>query len=90
MTTNEAEGTNELYSVFQFFDNGTQEQVRQHVPADEAVKAADHYTKSVAARLGMTVRVIIVNMLDETVFEWTFKDGVVFPTLEQIKELAGE
>ena len=73
----------ELFSVFQTFKNGEQEQVREHVSAEEAVKAAQHYTTSVAARMGITTQVIIVDMMDLTVFEWKFGEGVVFPKPEE-------
>ena len=44
----------ETFSVCQFFDNGSYEYVRRYVSAEEAVKAARHYTHNVAARLGFT------------------------------------
>ena len=67
------------FNVAQFFDNGTWEYVRRDVPAEEAAEAARHYCSSVGARLGMTVRVIIADDDDYTVFEWKFGEGVTFP-----------
>ena len=63
----------EFFSVVQFFEDGSQEYVRTHVDADEAVTAFKHYTNNV------TVRVIIVDCLDCTNAEWIFGQGVVFP-----------
>lgn len=39
------------YSVCQFFPDGTYVYVRRFVSAEEAVKAAAHYSQSVGARL---------------------------------------
>lgn len=67
------------YSVCQFFLDGTYEYVRRFVGAEEAVKAASHYSQSVGARLGTTCRVIITDGGDCTNWEWKFGEGVVFP-----------
>ena len=72
--------TTELFSVYQFFDDDTQERVRTNVSVEEAVKAFSHYTNSVAARAGMTKRVIITDQLDCTNMEWIYGEGVTFPT----------
>src|SRR4051794_22175931 len=78
---NEIEPANSgSFSVYQFLIDGTQEQVRSFVSAEEAVKAAHHYTHNVAAMAGITLRVIITDGLDCTVFEWRKGEGVVFPT----------
>jgi hypothetical protein len=69
----------ELFSVYQFFADGTYEQVRYRVSAEEAVKAARHYCSSVGAQLGTTRRVIITDDGDSTVFEWQHGKGVIFP-----------
>jgi len=73
------------FSVYQFFKDGSNERVRQFVPADEAVKAAHHYCNSVGARLGTTVRVIITDGGDCCCFEWLHGQGVVFPSREAPK-----
>jgi len=57
------------YNVVQFFKDGSYEYVRKAVTAEEAVKATQHYTMSVGARMGTTVRVIITDMMDCTCFE---------------------
>lgn len=71
------------FSVYQFFLDDSYEQVRRHVNSEEAVKAAAHYTTCVGARIGTTVRVIIVDGGDSIAFEWKYGEGVVFPTKEQ-------
>lgn len=69
----------EMFSVTQFFDNGTYETVRGHVSAEEAVAAFQHYTTCVAARLGMTRRVIITDGGDCVNYEWQFGKGITYP-----------
>lgn len=74
------------FSVTQFFDakaplqEGLHETVRAYVNAKEATDAFFHYTQSVAAKMGWTQRVIITDGGDEVNMEWTFKDGITFPT----------
>lgn len=70
------------FSVCQFFANGEYEYVSRWVSAVEAVTAFHHYTNSVGARLGTTVRVIITDGGDSTNAEWIFGKGVVFPPRE--------
>lgn len=66
------------FSVFQFFEDETYEKVREFVSAEEAVRAAAHYSTNVAAQMGVTRRVIITDDGDYTVFEWRNGEGVVF------------
>lgn len=66
------------FSVYQFFEDGSQEKVREFVSAEEAMRAAAHYSKSVAAVLGLARRVIITDGGDCVVFEWRHGEGVVF------------
>ena len=66
------------FSVCQFFEDGSYEYVRRHVDAKEAVEAAHHYCNSVAAKLGITTRVIITYGGDCVNFEWQFGKGVTF------------
>jgi len=70
------------FSVCQFFMDGSYEYVRRFVDAEEAVKASKHYTTSVGARIGTTVRVIITDAGDCIAFEWKRGEGVVFPPKE--------
>jgi len=67
------------FSVAQFFIDGSYEYVRRFVGAEEAVRAARHYTTSVAAKLGVVTRVIITDGGDFTNFEWNFGEGVTYP-----------
>lgn len=67
------------FSVYQWFPDGTYERVRSFVTAEEAVKAAKHYTQNVAAKMGVTERVIITDGGDCTVFEWLKGKGQVWP-----------
>lgn len=69
----------DVFSVYQFFDDASYECVRSHVPIEEAVKAARHYTSSIAVRMGVVHRVIITDSGDCIVFEWLADKGVVFP-----------
>lgn len=69
----------ELFNVVQFFEDDTQEYVRRGVGPEEAVKAAEHYTQSVAARMGFVNRVIITDMLDCCCFEWKAGQGITWP-----------
>jgi hypothetical protein len=69
----------ELFSVFQFFEDGSCERVREGVSAEEAVKAARHYTDNVASRLGLVERVIITDGGDECCFQWQRGKGITFP-----------
>jgi hypothetical protein len=67
------------FSVCQFFPDGSYEYVRRYVGAEEAVKAARFYTDNVAARMGITRRVIVTDGGDYCVFEWKYGEGVVYP-----------
>jgi hypothetical protein len=67
------------YSVCQFFADGSYEYVRRDVGAEEAVKAARHYTDNVATKLGVVDRVIITDGDDFCCFEWKRGEGVTFP-----------
>lgn len=70
---------NELFNVVQFFKDGTHEYVRRNVPVEEAVEAAKHYTTSVGAKMGTTVRVMITDSGDLCCFDWIRGQGIVFP-----------
>jgi len=69
----------ERFSVYQFFADGSYERVRELVPAEEAVKAAHHYTHNVATKLGVVERVIITDGDDYCCFEWKKGEGITFP-----------
>ena len=80
------EDANELFNVCQFFPDESYEYVRRAVTATEAYKAFEHYTNSVGARLGTTVRVIITDMGDCTNVEWIHGKGLVYPTKEMLQK----
>lgn len=69
----------ELFSVAQFFPNGTWEYVKRGVEAKEAVETAKDYSERPAAKIGIIRRIIITDGGDNTVFEWKFGEGVTFP-----------
>jgi hypothetical protein len=73
------------YSVCQFFPDGQYEYTRRWVSAEEAVKAFKHYTTCVAARFGVTQRVIITDGGDLTNAEWVQGEGLVYPTVDELK-----
>jgi hypothetical protein len=79
MTQNRDQEEEEPFSVFQFFHDGSHECVRRFVGAEEAVKAAHHYTHNVASKLGIVDRVIITDGGDYCCFEWKRGEGVTFP-----------
>lgn len=64
------------YSVCQFFADGSYEYVRRFVDESSAVEAVKHYTDNVAARMGLTKRVIITDGGDCIVFEWEYGKGI--------------
>jgi hypothetical protein len=76
------EGFVERFSVYQWFEDDTYEAVRRHVEQAEAVRAAAHYSTSVAARLGFTRRVIITDAGDTIVWEWQFGKGRTWPPMD--------
>jgi hypothetical protein len=73
------------FSVYQFFTDGTHEKVRSFVDAESAMKAVDHYTNSVAVKLGLVNRVIITDGGDCCCYEWK-KGQVVFPKPKETQE----
>lgn len=74
--------TGNEFSVYQFFEDGSYERVRQFVSVEEAAKAADHYCHSIAVTLGIVVRVIVTDGGDCICFEWKRGEGIVFPPKE--------
>jgi hypothetical protein len=75
----------EHFSVFQFLPDDVYEQYKSRVTLEEAVKAAHFLTHNVAARVGITRRVIIVDGGDCVCFEWIYGQGVVFPRPEDFQ-----
>ena len=77
------------FNVVQFFEDGQYEYVRRAVPALDAVRAVQHYTTSVGARMGTTVRVTITDMLDQMCFEWC-EGKIIFPTQQLMDEVSDQ
>ena len=71
------------FSVCQFFEDGSCEYYKHFIGGFEAVKAAHFLSHNVAAKMGITRRVIITDGGDQCVFEWKHGEGVTFPTPEQ-------
>jgi len=78
--------TNERFRVFQFFEDGSYEEIRRDLGAREAVETAYFYCTNVAANVGITRRVIVVDSGDYTNFEWRYGIGVTYPTRDMIEE----
>jgi hypothetical protein len=81
----------DLYDVCQFFVDEQYEYVRRNVTAKEAVDAAIHYSTSVGAQFGTTVRVIITDKGDSIAWEWKREEGIIFPpeAVEASKPVGG-
>lgn len=77
------------YSVVQSFVSGEQEYVRAWVSAKEAVEAFNHYTNSVAVKMGFVTEVIITDGGDQTNMRWEKGKGITFPDPETLAQ-AGE
>lgn len=71
------------FSVYQFFPSGSYERVISFVGPETAVRIAAQLTRSVGARTGTTVRIIITDGSDNTAFEWRLWEGVTFPPLAE-------
>jgi hypothetical protein len=66
------------FSVYQFFVDGTREEIR-FVDGETAIKRAHQWSHSVGAKMGTTQRVIITDGGDCINFEWIYGSGVTFP-----------
>jgi hypothetical protein len=71
--------TGELY-VYRFFADGKWELVERFADHTTAVRTATALTDSVSAKIGLTARVVIIDDMDFTSFEWIRGRGLVFPT----------
>ena len=71
--------TGEL-SVYRFFADGKWELVERFADNAMAVRTATALIDSVSAKIGLTSRVIIMDDMDFTSFEWIRGRGLVFPT----------
>ena len=66
------------FSVYQWFPDGSYERYKSFVGAEEAVSAVKFLTNNVASRMGITQRVIITDGGDCVAWEWLKDKGVVF------------
>lgn len=69
----------EEFSVYQFFPDATYERVAWFVDLAEAMRIAKMLTQSLGARVGTTLRVIVTDGGDHTVFEWLHGEGITWP-----------
>jgi hypothetical protein len=67
------------HSVYQFFANGKWELVESFADIDLAVRTARALAQSVGAKIGLTSRIIIMDEMGFTSFEWIKGRGLVFP-----------
>lgn len=74
------------FSVALFYVDGTHEYARRFVLAAEAIQTAKHYTTNIAAKVGLTQRVIITDGGDCIVLEWEYGKGITYPTEEDLKQ----
>jgi hypothetical protein len=68
------------HSVYQFFANGKWELVESFAEAELALRTARALAQSVSAKIGLTSRIIIMDEMGFTSFEWIKGRGLVFPT----------
>ncbi|HEY7578975.1 MAG TPA: hypothetical protein VH855_15400 [Acetobacteraceae bacterium] len=68
------------HAVYQFFANGKWELVESFADLQAAVRTARALSESVSAKMGLTSRVIIMDAMGFTSFEWIKGRGLVFPT----------
>jgi hypothetical protein len=71
--------SSEVFSVCQWFMDGSYDYEVKYVSSEEAVRVAINLARSVGARIGTTTRVIIVDGGDCTCWEWQYPVGVTFP-----------
>lgn len=67
------------FSVYQFFTDESYEPVLRFVDAETAVKCSTQLIKSIGAKTGAVIKVIITDGGDLTNFEWKFGEGIVYP-----------
>jgi hypothetical protein len=71
--------TEEEFSVWIFFPDGTHLAELRWVDAEAALECARFVIARPAARLGIINKVIITDGGDYTAFEWQYGKGVTFP-----------
>jgi hypothetical protein len=74
------------FSLYRFFADGKWELVERFADHEMAVRTATALIDSVSAKIGLTSRVIIMNDMDFTSFEWVRGRGLVFPTADMTRK----
>lgn len=74
----------EKFQVIHYFDDHDYVKEGEPLEVADAMDLAISFTTRPTAILGMTKRVIVVDMLDRLCFDWRHGEGVVFPTEEDI------
>ena len=69
----------EQFAVLMFFEDGKRRYVRRFVSAQGASRAFAHCIRSVEARFGIAMRVVITDHYDCILREWQFGKGITFP-----------
>ena len=70
------------FSVVQFFEDGQYEKIVSFVSAEKATEVFKAYITNVAARTGITLRVIITDGGDCINAEWIYGIGITYPPKE--------
>lgn len=73
------------FSVYQFFKNGVYDREVDHCDHVTAVETFARLINNVAARTGITRRVIITDGGDHTSVEWKFGEGITYP--DELKKI---
>lgn len=71
------------FSVWEFFAGGECSTRHTQLDAWTAVAVANRLTQSLAARIGTTCRIVILDAHEYPVWEWRYGKGVSFPALER-------
>jgi hypothetical protein len=69
----------EQFAVLMFFEDGNRRYVCRFISAQEARRAFEHCIRSVEARFGIPMRVVITDRYDCILREWQFGKGITFP-----------
>ena len=69
----------EQFAVLMFFEDGKRRYVRRFVSAQEASRAFAHCIRSVEARFGIAMRVVITDHYDSILREWRFGQASALP-----------
>ena len=69
----------EKFSVHQFFADSSHEEVGRGLSAERAMQLTRQCCTSVGAKVGTTIRVILVDDGEAVTLEWKHRDGITFP-----------